>query len=107
MTRALREASQSVLLLGGQKDTVLDLAGIGDIVLTAYGKKSRNRTVGYRLGTGEKLDAVLASMNAVPESVTTLKAVQQLCKQKNLSLSLLQGLYCVLFENHSLQQLIS
>lgn len=104
LTYAFKELKYAVCALGGKENTVDSFAGIGDLVLTAYGK-SRNRTVGHRLGEGEKLEAILASMHAVPESITTLKAVQQLCIQKNLQLPLLQGIYKVVFENKPVEQL--
>ena len=100
LTYAFKELKYAIGALGGNEETVDSFAGIGDLVLTAYGK-SRNRTVGHRLGAGEKLDAILASMHAVPESVTTLKAIQQLCERRQLKLPLLQGLYQVVFGNKS------
>lgn len=39
------------------------LAGVGDLMLTCYGKLSRNRSVGYRLGKGETMEDILASVS--------------------------------------------
>ena len=47
------------------------LAGMGDLVLTCTGDLSRNRTVGLRIGRGEKLADITASMKAVAEGVLT------------------------------------
>lgn len=47
--------------LGGKPTTMSGLSGLGDIMLTCYGDLSRNRTVGIRLGRGEKLEDILAS----------------------------------------------
>jgi glycerol-3-phosphate dehydrogenase len=44
---------------------IRDVAGMGDLILTCYGSLSRNRGVGQRLGRGETLDAILASMTEV------------------------------------------
>jgi glycerol-3-phosphate dehydrogenase (NAD+) len=46
-------------------------AGLGDIMLTCYGSLSRNRSVGVRLGQGEKLPDILASSSQVAEGVAT------------------------------------
>jgi glycerol-3-phosphate dehydrogenase (NAD(P)+) len=105
LTYAFKELKYAVGALGGNEETVDSFAGIGDLVLTAYGK-SRNRTVGHRLGAGEKLDAILASMHAVPESVTTLKAIQHLSIQKNIILPLFKEIYKVVFENAPLNQFL-
>ena len=45
--------------------------GLGDIMLTCYGSLSRNRTVGVRLGKGEKLEDILSSSSQVAEGVPT------------------------------------
>ena len=52
------------------------LAGMGDLVLTCTGDLSRNRTVGLRIGRGEKLADITASMNAVAEGVLTSRRAQ-------------------------------
>lgn len=52
-------------------------AGLGDIMLTCYGTLSRNRTVGVKLGQGEKLSDILASSSQVAEGVATAGARRQ------------------------------
>lgn len=52
------------------RSVLLD-AGLGDIMLTCYGSLSRNRSVGVRLGLGEKLGDILASSSQVAEGVAT------------------------------------
>lgn len=52
--------------MGAKSTTLTGLSGTGDIMLTCFVNLSRNRTVGVRLGSGEKLDDILNSMNQVP-----------------------------------------
>lgn len=52
--------------MGAKPTTITGLSGTGDIMLTCFVDLSRNRTVGVRLGSGEKLDDILRSMNQVP-----------------------------------------
>jgi len=52
----------------------LSLAGVGDLFLTCSSEKSRNFTVGHRLGKGEKLDEILSSLGSVAEGVDTAKS---------------------------------
>lgn len=54
--------------MGAKPTTITGLSGTGDIMLTCFVNLSRNRTVGVRLGLGEKLDDILSSMNQVLES---------------------------------------
>lgn len=51
--------------MGAKSTTLTGLSGTGDIMLTCFVNLSRNRTVGVRLGSGEKLDEILSSMNQV------------------------------------------
>jgi glycerol-3-phosphate dehydrogenase (NAD(P)+) len=81
ITRGLAEISRLGVALGAKPLTFLGLAGMGDLVLTCTGDLSRNRTVGVRLGRGEKLDAILASMTAVAEGVQTCEAAVGLAER--------------------------
>lgn len=51
--------------MGAKSTTLTGLSGTGDVMLTCFVSLSRNRTVGVRLGSGEKLDDILSSMNQV------------------------------------------
>jgi glycerol-3-phosphate dehydrogenase (NAD(P)+) len=57
--------------LGGRRETFQGLSGIGDLMVTCFSQHSRNRAVGERLGRGESLAAVVASMNMVAEGLPT------------------------------------
>ena len=74
ITRGLAEISRLSVAAGGQERTMAGLAGLGDLVLTCNGQLSRNRQVGFRLGRGESLADILASMNMVAEGVKTTPA---------------------------------
>ena len=47
------------MAMGGDPDTITGLSGVGDLMLTAFGSLSRNRTLGQRLMKGEKLEDLL------------------------------------------------
>ncbi|MCY4662555.1 MAG: NAD(P)-dependent glycerol-3-phosphate dehydrogenase [Acidobacteria bacterium] len=74
ITRGLAEVSRLAYALGGRRDTLAGLSGLGDLVLTCTGALSRNRQVGLGLGAGRPLDEVLAGMSAVAEGVRTTGA---------------------------------
>ena len=59
LTRGLAEMSRLGVAMGGKPATFSGLAGMGDLVLTCTGGLSRNRTLGTRLGRGEKLEEIM------------------------------------------------
>lgn len=75
VTRGLAEMCRLGLAMGASFETFMGLSGLGDLMLTCSGDLSRNRQVGLRLGRGEKLDDIIASMNSVAEGVPTTHAV--------------------------------
>lgn len=58
--------------------TFLTLAGVGDLFLTCSSSTSRNYTVGYRLGKGERIDYIIKTLGSVAEGVTTAKALKSI-----------------------------
>lgn len=73
--------------LGCDPITMLSLAGIGDLFLTCTSEKSRNFTVGYRLGKGEKLKDIIENLGSVAEGVPTTKAAHELCAKVSIRLT--------------------
>jgi glycerol-3-phosphate dehydrogenase (NAD(P)+) len=62
--------------MGGQAETFMGLAGVGDLVLTCTGDLSRNRTVGVELGRGRSLSEILSHLGHVAEGVLSAPAVR-------------------------------
>lgn len=74
ITRGLAEISRLATALGGRRETLAGLGGLGDLVLTCTGHASRNRHVGVELGRGRPLQEILAGMMMVAEGVRTTHA---------------------------------
>jgi glycerol-3-phosphate dehydrogenase (NAD(P)+) len=64
--------------LGGRRETLAGLTGLGDLVLTCTGSLSRNRQVGIELGRGRSLDEILGAMTMVAEGIQTTHAALSL-----------------------------
>mmetsp|Transcript_3080 Transcript_3080/g.4496 ORF Transcript_3080/g.4496 Transcript_3080/m.4496 type:complete len:356 (+) Transcript_3080:25-1092(+) len=96
VTRGLNEMRQLAVALGADENTLAGLAGLGDLMLTCFGSLSRNRTVGFRLGQGEQLDAIIKSMNEVAEGVPTTQVACELAKQHKLDLPIIHTVNRVL-----------
>jgi glycerol-3-phosphate dehydrogenase (NAD(P)+) len=71
ITRGLSEISRLACAMGGRRETLSGLSGLGDLVLTCTGGLSRNRHVGIELGRGRPLAEILAGMKMVAEGVRT------------------------------------
>ncbi|MEE9256413.1 MAG: NAD(P)H-dependent glycerol-3-phosphate dehydrogenase [bacterium] len=99
IVRGLAEIGRLCAAMGGQAETLSGLAGMGDLVLTCTGDLSRNRTVGLRLGRGEKLGDILASMRAVAEGVATAPAAVALGEKFRVEMPISSQINQVLFED--------
>ncbi|WP_395023362.1 NAD(P)H-dependent glycerol-3-phosphate dehydrogenase [Dongia sp.] len=78
ITRGTAEVARLALAKGGRAETLMGLAGIGDLILTATSLKSRNTSLGFDLGQGKLLADILASRRSIAEGVTTAAAVSTL-----------------------------
>ncbi|AGA27001.1 NAD(P)H-dependent glycerol-3-phosphate dehydrogenase [Singulisphaera acidiphila] len=101
LTRGLVEISRFGVALGGDFSTFFGLAGVGDMVTTCYSPFGRNRSVGERIGRGERLEQILASMVNVAEGVPTTRSVHDLARQRGVEMPITDELYRVLFEGKS------
>ena len=107
VTRGLAEMTRLVLACGGRRETMSGLAGLGDLVLTAYGNASRNRRVGLELGRGKKIEEITASMRAIAEGVKTTKSTVQLAQRLGIEMPIAEKMYEVLYEGLRPQEAIT
>ncbi|XP_024397624.1 glycerol-3-phosphate dehydrogenase [NAD(+)] 2, chloroplastic [Physcomitrium patens] len=82
--------------MGAKSHTLSGLSGSGDIMLTCFVNLSRNRSVGVRLGSGEKLEDILSSMSQVAEGVATAGAVISLAKKYRVQMPVLTAVARIL-----------
>ncbi|SBW09097.1 Glycerol-3-phosphate dehydrogenase (NAD(P)+) [uncultured delta proteobacterium] len=95
ITRGLAEMSRLGVALGGDAVTFMGLSGMGDLVLTATGDLSRNRQVGLRMGRGEALDDIIASMHHVAEGVPTTEAAYDLARERSIDLPITEAMQAI------------
>ncbi|MFI4968812.1 MAG: NAD(P)H-dependent glycerol-3-phosphate dehydrogenase [Lysobacterales bacterium] len=86
ITRGLAEMLRLGAALGSRPETLMGLAGLGDLVLTCTGDLSRNRRLGIALGQGIGLQQAIAAIGQVVESVETVDTVMQLANQHGVEL---------------------
>jgi glycerol-3-phosphate dehydrogenase (NAD(P)+) len=98
ITRGLAETGRLSAALGGRRDTLMGLAGLGDLVLTCTGDLSRNRQVGLALATGERLDTILSRLGHVAEGVGAARAARALARHHGLDMPIVEAVHRVLHE---------
>jgi len=103
ITRGLAEITRMGLALGGRFETFSGLSGMGDLFVTCISHWSRNRSVGERLGKGEKIESITASMKQVAEGVTTSEIVHKKAKQMNVKTPITDEVYAVIYQGKSPQ----
>jgi len=101
ITRGLAEMKRLGKAMGADAATFSGLAGMGDLVLTCTGDLSRNRTVGFKLGEGMRLNDILAEMKMVAEGVKTAESVYQLSQKCCIEMPIVEQTYKILHQNKS------
>lgn len=101
ITRGLAEIRRLGVAFGANPLTFSGLSGVGDLVVTATSRNSRNWRAGYQLGQGAKLDDVIANMGMVIEGVYTTKAAYELSHQRHVKMPITDALYAVLYQGAS------
>lgn len=99
LTRGMEEIRRLLSALGCDERTATGLAGIGDLITTCISPHSRNRHVGERLGRGERLDAILASMVMVAEGVEAAATLRDLARGRRVEMPITESVCRVLFED--------
>lgn len=99
ITRGLAEMIRLGEALGGQRETFMGLAGVGDLVLTCTDDQSRNRRMGLALGRGQSRETAHKAIDQVVEGVDTARVIHQLANQLQIELPITEQVYRVLYEN--------
>jgi glycerol-3-phosphate dehydrogenase (NAD(P)+) len=96
ITRGLAEITRLGMALGAAPETLMGLAGAGDLILTATGELSRNRRVGVELARGKSLADILKDLGHVAEGVRSANEVLKLSKKKNVEMPVTETVNAVL-----------
>jgi glycerol-3-phosphate dehydrogenase (NAD(P)+) len=96
VTRGLAEMTRLAVALGGRRDTLGGLAGIGDLILTSTGALSRNRSVGVELGKGRELGEILGATRMVAEGVGSAAATLELARRAGIEMPITEQVHAVL-----------
>ncbi len=97
VTRGLSEIVRLGIALGGRPLTFSGLAGVGDLMVTAYSRHSRNFRLGEMLGRGRTLDEAAKALGQVAEGIYTVKAVKELSEKLSVDMPISNAVYQILY----------
>ena len=99
LTRGITEMTRLGLVMGAKKSTFSGLSGIGDLLVTALSKHSRNRYLGEEIGRGRSLQDVTDNMDMIAEGVNTCRAIPRIIEKYNIEMPIANSVYGILFED--------
>lgn len=99
ITRGLAEIIRLNHRLGGQQETLMGLAGLGDLILTCTDNQSRNRRFGIGLGQGKKPHDLITEINQEIEGIAATEQIHRLSKQLNVDMPITEQIYQILYQN--------
>ncbi len=99
ITRGLAELSRLGVELGGQKETLYGLSGLGDLIVTCLSEHSRNRKAGKLIGQGKTLEETKKEVGMTIESVDNIEVAYELGKIHNIDMPIVDAVYGILYKN--------
>ncbi len=97
LTRAISEMVRISVSLGGNKESIFGLSGVGDILLTCTSKLSRNFSLGVAIGEGAKLEEIFANRKTIAEGYYTTKAIYNIVQGLEIDTPILTSVYDILY----------
>ena len=98
ITRGLTEIIRLGVKLGGERETFMGLAGLGDLLLTCTDNQSRNRRLGLALGLGKTREDAMTEIGQEVEGVSAAKQTYLLAKKHGIEMPITEQTYKVLYE---------
>ncbi|MDF1654509.1 MAG: NAD(P)-dependent glycerol-3-phosphate dehydrogenase [Coxiellaceae bacterium] len=96
ITRGLAEMARLVEAMGGSKQTVMGLCGLGDLVLTCTGDLSRNRRFGFALGEGKSAQAAKQEIGQAIEGMDNAEQIHQLLSEYSVDMPICTAVYRII-----------
>jgi len=101
ITRGLSEIMRLGKILGAREETLMGLAGLGDLILTCTDDQSRNRQFGLAIGRGMSVEEAELAVGQTVEGLRAARAVYQMSRNLELELPIMEQVYRVLYEGIS------
>lgn len=98
ITRGLAELARLGQKLGGEKDTLYGLSGLGDLIVTCLSEHSRNRKAGKLIGQGFSLEETKTKVGMTIESIDNIEVAYRLSKIHQVEMPIVETVYKILYE---------
>ena len=99
ITRGMEEIRRLGLAMGCREKTFFGLAGIGDLIVTATSRHSRNNRAGFLIGQGKSVDEAVREIGMVVEGMNALPAAVTLCEKYEMDMPLINAVQMIVREN--------
>jgi len=106
ITRGLAEILRLGKNMGADTETIMGLAGVGDLVLTCTDDQSRNRRLGLALGKGVNLDEAIAEIGQAVEGAKSSQSISILAERAGVEMPICQTVQKILYEGLSPKQAV-
>lgn len=106
ITRGMNEILRFGQALGADRETIMGLSGMGDMILTCSSPQSRNMSLGMALGEGLSLDEIMGGRTSVSEGVHSAKVLTEIAARHKLDMPICEAVAAILHEGHSIDEVI-
>jgi glycerol-3-phosphate dehydrogenase (NAD(P)+) len=96
MTRGLAEISRFAVAYGARPQTMVGLAGLGDLIATSESPLSRNHKAGEMLGKGFSKREVLKRLNQTAEGLNSVAPILELAAAKGVRMPIVEQVQLVI-----------
>ena len=107
ITRGLAELARLGQKLGGEKDTIYGLSGLGDLIVTCLSEHSRNRKAGKLIGQGLSLEETKEQVGMTIESIDNIEVANKLSKIYGVDMPIVNTVYKMLYEGLTPQEAVT
>lgn len=99
MTRGLSEMAKLNEKMGGDRNTIYGLTGLGDLIVTCLSNYSRNRRAGILIGQGKTIEEAKKEIGMTIEAIDNIEIAYELSKKYNVEMPIVTSVYNVLYNN--------
>ncbi len=106
ITRGLAEMMRFGHTRGADKETMMGLCGLGDLMLTCSSTQSRNMALGFALGQGEKLEDLMKDRKTVAEGYHTTSILARIIEEEEIDMPIVKAVNDILYKGKNVKDAI-
>jgi glycerol-3-phosphate dehydrogenase (NAD(P)+) len=106
IARGFAEMTRFGMAMGGRRETLAGLSGLGDLVLTCSSTSSRNFSLGKAIGEGKKAIDLMKDRRTVAEGAHTAPVLHRIAVERNIDMPLVSAVLDLLLGKVTVDQLL-